>query len=152
MKINTLLERVDENLKFLTEMSEHELKVILTALKKEFKKYGLRMYLTKHFADYALKSKSKDRKSVSATDVYKTMMEFFKKQGQNFPKWMKNKKELTVAVTNERTGLTINFALNYHETPANTSTPHTVAMQSIIRRHDYRADNNPTDVWIKVYV
>jgi len=152
MKVGIILERVNAELGILTEMPEKDLKVVINALEKEFKKYGLRIHLTKHFINYALHSAAEERKTVSAADLYRTIMEFLNKHGTRFDEFRKSRKNFKIAITNKRTNLTINLVIDYNKPPRDSNVPYDAALQSIIKKDDYRADNNPVDFWSKVNV
>lgn len=139
-------------IQLLIEMTERELTVISVALQKEFKKFGFRLNLTKHFMDYALHSDAPERATVAAADVYKTLVEFLKKKGHRFDEYKNMKKRFTVAVTNERTNMTVNLVFDFHKPPRDTNIPYDVALQSIIRKKGFRMDNNPVDLWVRVHV
>jgi len=103
MRIGIVLERVNAELEILTEMPEKDLHVVINALEKEFKKYGLRLHLTKHFINYALYSYAQERKTISAADLYRTIMEFLNKHSTRFNEFKKSRKNFKIAITNKKT-------------------------------------------------
>jgi hypothetical protein len=139
--------------KILLEMTDKELVTVIQEFTKKAKEYGYRVRVTRHFAeDRLLNKEDKTRSDIEAVDLYKTLIAFLKRMENaltnTYPK--QNISQKRFVITNERTNLNVMLVTEFNLRQSNV--PHDLVLVTAQINENFRTDDTPGDVRVKVNV
>lgn len=137
-------------LEYLYEMTTTHLAGLQTLLNKLLRKYNLNVIITTHALHQLSFNSDATRTSISASDVYESMVKFCEKQQAAFEKYKNKKKEYVAIITHTTTALNIVVSIDYNDSKIKDFQPHNLKIITAMVKKDFGSDSYPNS--IRVYV
>ena len=137
-------------LNYLIEMTTTHLAGLQTLLNKLFRRHNLNVIITTHALHQLSFNPDKTRVSISASDVYESMVKFCEKQQPAFEKYRARHKEYIAIITHITSNLNIVVSIDYDDKRIKDFQPHNLKIITAMVKKDFGSDNYPNS--IRVYV